>query len=902
MKTTAVPEPSKKRPTSVTATDVQPPNGAKFLRCTLQVNPFDYLTRHSKKTDFSDESSYNAALISSLKKAGVSVIAVTDHYRIKSSQPLSDAAAKAGLNVFRGFEAVSKEGAHFLVLFDRSKDWAAIDRVIGDCGIHDDGAESPTGKYDASELVAESKKWGAICIAAHVASNGGLLRAITGQARIAAWKSSDLRACSLPGPATDAPDDLRPILLNKNPDYEREWPMAVLNAQDISSPADVAKAGTCCWIKMSEVSLEGLRQAFLDPASRIRLDSDPAPEAHAEFLSIQWQGGFLDGAEITFNENLNVLIGGRGIGKSTVVESLRYVLELEPFGEEAIIIHEGHIKNVLRSGTKISVRVRSHHPTPRDYCIERTIPNPPIVRDDAGEVLDLRPGDIFPNAEIYGQHELSELTRSPEKLTRLLDRFVKVDHDADERRSELLDSLQKSRKSLLDAQRKLKSIDEKAAGLPAVEETLKRYADAGIEKKLKDRSLLVREENLLKTVGKKIADLESSLNDFQQSLPIDVAFIGPDQVADLPGKPHLTESRAILNRLSGAVSETAIRAQAEIGKATKEFGGIKAKWDVRKASVEEAYAKILRELQKSKIDGQEFIRLRQQVEELRPLKGQADKLRETERELQKTRRKLLAEWEEFKGVQFRELQTAAKRVTKRLSDLVQVQVAFGGNRQPLWTFLKDKLGGRLSETIDVLGKVENLSLTELAQKCRDGRDGLVEHYGLPVAQADRLAQMEPPDIAEIEELDLSPTTAIRLNVAPDGATPIWRALNELSTGQKATAVLLLLLLESDAPLVIDQPEDDLDNRFITESVVPKMREEKRRRQFIFATHNANIPVLGDAELIVGMVAATEPGQEGAQIPRNLLGSIDAKPVRELVEQVLEGGKTAFETRRCKYGF
>jgi len=91
-------------------------------------------------------------------------------------------------------------------------------------------------------------------------------------------------------------------------------------------------------------------------------------------------------------------------------------------------------------------------------------------------------------------------------------------------------------------------------------------------------------------------------------------------------------------------------------------------------------------------------------------------------------------------------------------------------------------------------------------------------------------------------------------------------------GQKATAVLLLLLLESEAPLVVDQPKDDLDNRFITEGVVPKMREEKRRLQFVFATHNANIPVLGDAELIVGLTDSGEAGQEGkARMPRGAHG-------------------------------
>ena len=137
---------------------------------------------------------------------------------------------------------------------------------------------------------------------------------------------------------------------------------------------------------------------------------------------------------------------------------------------------------------------------------------------------------------------------------------------------------------------------------------------------------------------------------------------------------------------------------------------------------------------------------------------------------------------------------------------------------------------------------------------------------------------------------------------PDVEGGVWEALDDLSTGQKATAVLLLVLLESDAPLIVDQPEDDLDNRFITEGVVPKMREEKRRRQFIFATHNANIPVLGDAELIAALSASGEAGRGHAEIPADCEGSIDSTTVRELVEEILEGGREAFEMRRLKYGF
>ena len=101
---------------------------------------------------------------------------------------------------------------------------------------------------------------------------------------------------------------------------------------------------------------------------------------------------------------------------------------------------------------------------------------------------------------------------------------------------------------------------------------------------------------------------------------------------------------------------------------------------------------------------------------------------------------------------------------------------------------------------------------------------------------------------------------------------------------------------------MDQPEDNLDNRFITEGIVPRMREEKRRRQFIFSTHNANIPVFGDAELIVGLSAAGEADSERARAMPEHTGSINSRSVRELVEEILGGGREAFETRRRKYGF
>ena len=155
----------------------------------------------------------------------------------------------------------------------------------------------------------------------------------------------------------------------------------------------------------------------------------------------------------------------------------------------------------------------------------------------------------------------------------------------------------------------------------------------------------------------------------------------------------------------------------------------------------------------------------------------------------------------------------------------------------------------MADTISILKDVTPLSLQALSQACREGKDNLVEQYDIPHTQAEKLANAGTDFIMRLEEIEMPATTTIKLNVAREGAAPIWKALDALSTGQKATAVLLLLLLKSAGPLIVDQPEDELDNHFITEDIVPQIKSEKRRRQFVFATHNANLPVLGDAELI-----------------------------------------------------
>ena len=880
----------------------QLPSGAYFFKCALQVNPFEYLVAHDKPSSFTNESEYNAALIEACQEQKIDAIAVTDHYRVRSSASLIECSKAAGIMVFPGFEAVTKDGVHMLCLFDPETDLNELERILGACGIRREHQESPTGQYDVMEFLDEAQNWGAVCIAAHIASDGGLLRKLSGRSRINAWQSPNLLACSLPGPVRDAPDDLRPILKNKNADYRREHPVAIINVKDVSCPSHLKDPGTSCWIKMSAVTIEGLRQAFLDSDSRIRLNSDPVPEDHAELLSLAWEGGFLDGEAIHFNPNLNVLVGGRGAGKSTIIESLRHVLGLEPIGEEAHKAYEGIVRQVLQSGTKISIRVRSYRPAKREYLIERTIPNPPVVRDENGQISNLLPQDILSRVEVYGQHEISELTKSREKLTRLLYRFVERDESLDRRKADLRRELQKTKQAIMDVRSELQQINERLSTLPNLEETLKRFQEAGLEERLREQSLLVREEQVLDSIPERVKALRECLEVLQQELPIDRVFLSLKALEELPNREIIAGADEVLERLSHDMEQVARQLEEALKRTDEGIDGIRSRWGKRKHEVDTTYNKILRELQKSAVDGEEFMRLRREIESLRPLRERLPLLERLEKESVERRRELLAEWEDVKAEEFRLVNRAARLVNTKLSDSVHVEVTAAGNREPLVDLLKEKIGGRLSEAVERLRGAPDLSLPEFVNCCITGAEEIQKIYVIPATQAERLAKAPPDVLMQIEELELPPTTAIQLNTAPAGKPPSWQALEDLSKGQKATAVLLLLLLESEDPLIVDQPEDDLDNRFITEGVVPRMREGKRRRQFLFSTHNANIPVLGDAELILGLTAAGEADEGQARIAPEYIGSIDTPSVRKLVEEILEGGEAAFKRRRLKYGF
>jgi chromosome segregation protein len=128
------------------------------------------------------------------------------------------------------------------------------------------------------------------------------------------------------------------------------------------------------------------------------------------------------------------------------------------------------------------------------------------------------------------------------------------------------------------------------------------------------------------------------------------------------------------------------------------------------------------------------------------------------------------------------------------------------------------------------------------------------------------------------------------------------SFHRASPGQQASALLELLLRQEAGPLVIDQPEDDLDNKVIMK-IVELIRTSKNRRQLVFATHNANLVVNGDADKIVSL-RSTSGGAATADSRVGLDGdgAIETSEIRETITQIMEGGREAFDLRSRKYGF
>lgn len=877
---------------------------AQFWKCALQVNPFNYYANYRNKDHGLSETQYNKELRRVALESNIKILGIANHGSVEEIDNIRKAMEGSGIIVFPGFEIESTEKIHFVCLYPEDTSETVLNRYLGALHITntDDGtAPSTLGASDLIRLVTEDQK--GFIFAAHCTGANGILA----QKSNHIWKNPSLKAAQVQlgsdGTILNS-QNYENILKNKEPAYKREKTMVLIHAKDIAIPEDLQEPSATSLIRMTKPSFSAFLDAFCDPESRIRLNTEKIEHFISVISSVKIVGGYLNNLKVDFSENLNTIIGGRGTGKSTLIEFIRYAFDIPIFANDARKTHDAIIKeNLGKERAMIILTVQSEKVGGKTYTISRKYGESPIVKDENGEISSLTPQSLIPAIAIYGQNEIYEISQDNNKLAELLNRIIQYNDEESKNTSKYITSqLLKNREALIKIKEDIADKEVQAQNLSILKEQLELYKEAGIEKKLSIIPFLETEKRLLRRVREETDNLMSFFDSVKDAMP-DSLFLDDSVVRDLPQKVHFEKIRNHIEsmKLAGESILLAWKKQYEPirKKLDQELQEALDEINIAENELESTFAQIKGSRGKSgKQIGNEYQKIIKDIEKIKPQVSLLEALKKQFEKLENERKALLLKKSENSSTINAQYAKAIKILNKKLSGDLKINYEPEANKQSVIDFLcsyhlPNVAEGRLGWIRD-RDNFTNIYLAELLRK--KDIETLKKHWNVTPIVANALMELSYEKILELEEIEIPPQLSIELNVSHTDI-PKFKKLEELSTGQQCTAILHLLLLENNDPLILDQPEDNLDNAFVAERIVSTLRKDKLNRQFIFATHNANIPVFGDAEWI-GVFSADN---QNGQIPPSHQGAIDLPIIKELATNILEGGREAFLQRKEKYG-
>ena len=871
---------------------------AQFWKCALQVNPHTYSANYRGKDHGMEANTYAAALRDACLTETIQVVGLADHGSVADAEIMRKVLVDAGIVVFPGFEVATTEKIHWVCLFSEDTSEQQLERYLGKLSLTNPADGVRPSDFGGQQLLQCVEDLGGFCFAAHATLDSGLIKGKFNNV----WCDARLRAAQIPGNVNDLPPEYKLIVLNKNPDYKRDHPVALINAKDVARSDDLGDPRASTFIKMTRPCFASFLMAFKDPESRVRLSNDLQERFYSQIDSISIEGGYFDGLSAKMSGHLNAVIGGRGTGKSTLLECLRYAMDVPHKSDDAIRQGDQIVKeNLGKAGGRVVLKLRSAANHMKPYRVIRRYGEPPRVIDEQGNESRLHPGrDLLPRIEIYGQNEIYELARSPGALTRVLDRFLPESAEQQARLDSAFRKLRENSERLAKAQEQKDEIERHIAQLPKLKEQVRQFKEQGLEEKLKQVPLLEKERQLGPRILEEVKRTRDGQRQFRESLP-DLVFLSDKALEGLPHAQLLQRGRQLLDNLGTTIRQKLGEIDKAIGETETSLAGLVTELSEALAAseiqLEKEFAKLPAVAGK---DGEEigraYQRLLREIEQVRPSQTRLKTVDALVNELEQARLDLLGEISDIRSARTAAKQRAVKGLNKRLAGKLRITIVPDGLRQPLREYLQGMpgVGARKTEWVD---EAQDLTVMGLVAAVGEGRDALQgKGWGLTSGVAETLTRMTAAQVYGLEAIDIEGRVSLELNVSHTSEQ--YRALDRLSNGQQCTAILHLLLLDNPDPLIMDQPEDNLDNAFIAERIVQELRAAKTERQFLFATHNANIPVFGDAEWI-GVCSASE---NRAEMPVEAQGSIDIPLIRDQVASILEGGKEAFMQRKEKYGF
>ncbi|MEA3310272.1 MAG: PHP domain-containing protein [Chloroflexota bacterium] len=866
---------------------------------------------------------------------GMDAIAITDHNSAEWVDRVKEAAQDTDLTVFPGVEITVQPGVHVIALFPTERTGAHIIDLLAKLGIGVDDRGSPEAMvtHGIQEVIAIIRNCDALPVLAHIDDVKGAWRELRGQARIQLWQKAPFAAVEIVGNSL-------PNAVGRPP-YTRE--PAYYWASDNPHPEQPTKhshkgigARYSCFKLDDPITWEGLRQCFDDPDVRIHR-GEPIQVTHPLLEQVQIEGGFWDGLDVRLNPDLNCVIGGRGTGKSAFLEIIRYTFDTPAKAGENRQQAQSLLKSVFPSGARATVHFKVGGVRYRVKRISGRVPQ--VFRLDEDEPLPIAPADLLP-VQVYGQKEIYQISLDPEFQLRLLDNYVaEALEPLKKEETRLLRDLRTNADEILRLEEVIDASQEWLVRLGAIREEIRRMEEADFVARVEKMEQYDREKRLLDGAQAQVNKLLRAVQDFVSQHRLDDAVLGDAELAELPNREMLQAQRQILKAINEYLEQQFISLREDIAQ----------KWDLEKvqrdawqrayAGQEKAYQKVLDEFARAgEIGPDRYMQLQQRKVELETRAREVKEYKARIVALMTGREQLLKGLRDARKRQYQARCEKAKKLTEALNGSVRVTLWPEGHRQAYKDYLRELFRG-----LNVRDpRRSELAQVKAAEPEREAQ-GPVEINGqtrylvpeipryldpIDLAAAIRIEQQRADeDTSQLETRFNVESDAMRRNMAglsrrqlfelelftvPD--LPIielqvaqgllgYRQLDKLSVGQKCTALLSIVLLESSAPLLIDQPEDDLDNQFIFDQIVTTLRRKKEQRQFLIATHNANIPVSGDAELILVFEAGVnkDDQKQHGWIAEGGIGSIDVKSVKKFVTDILEGGSEAFRIRKKKYG-
>jgi len=621
---------------------------------------------------------------------------------------------------------------------------------------------------------------------------------------------------------------------------------------------------------------------------------------HHRILNLEVVGGFLDGTRLEFTDGLNCIIGGRGTGKTTVLEFVRYILGMMPDPADSrprAKAIEGHVRGNLGSGT-IYLDVETKHGT--RYRAERPWGDDVQVLDSDGDPIPVSlDRDLVFKADIYSQNEIEEIATNPRFQLSLIDKF------AEEAIRTASAEIQKAKRAIQQSATDLRHLDQRIRELqdvvPEIEVVGKRLQEMqvveGADAQLINaahahKALRTRETEAVADLRRAVGAAAASFRRFADSVAEDCASAIGDGFREGPNGDLFEEMETAVEEFVSVFRDAVPKVESRCGALTSRLDDVAHRLAAAHARQEQQYREIIARSAQEQQRAAERAKLQQRHLALTKARHELDSLRQKRKALEASHRQMNTKLSELRDRRFGLRKEVAERLSAALGPTIRVSITQSGDRSGYEALLKDMLkGSGLQYNRIVARLVESVSPEELSRIVRRGDAArLAEDGGIAEDQALRIVThlQDGDDTAKLETIDLEDEPLIALK---DGAD--FKNSADLSTGQRCTVILPILLLESERPLLIDQPEDNLDNAFVYHAIVKSLREVKASRQLIFVTHNPNIPVLGEAERVF---VFTSDGRRGAV---SHVGTVD--DVKEQIEHLLEGGKEAFVLRMQKYG-